>query len=221
MTKKDLPELPVSQLGTQLLNLIKLNVLWLVCSLPIVTMGPALSALNHVVNLYIEEKSDEVMKPFFRAFRRDFRQGLLLGTFLAVLTAITVYDGLFLYANFSGEFHPIWIPFGILDLFLAAQYVYAFPVLSRYRLRFTELLKNSVVLFWQNLWTSLGALLVLLLPVLLAYLFPGAASEVAFLWILCGCSLTVYINNRSILNILDREQRRIESQNMAPTDTES
>lgn len=105
-------------------------------------------------------------------------------------------------------------------MFLAAQYVYAFPVLSRYRLRFTELLKNSVVLFWQNLWTSLGALLVLL-PVLLAYLFPGAASEVAFLWILCGCSLTAYINNRSILNILDREQRRIESQNMAPTDTES
>lgn len=211
MKEFELPELPAAVLVMRILNLVKLNVLWLLCCLPVVTIGPATSAMNYVVNLYIEEKSDEVAGPFFRAFRRDFRQGIVLGLFLTLLTALTVFDGLFLYANFSESPHPVWILFLILTLFLIALYVYGFPMLSRYTLRFTELLKNSVLLFWQNLWVSLGAVLVLLVPFLLIFLFPKAFTEIVFGWLLIGGSLTAYVNNRSILKLLDREQRKLES----------
>lgn len=205
-----LPELPISLLGMRVLNLLKLNVLWLLCCLPVVTIGPATSAMNYVVNLYLEEKSDEVARPFFRAFRRDLGQGILLGLFLLLLTVLAVFDGLFLFANFSQGFHLAWIPFVFLALFLVSLYVYAFPTLSRYALRFTELLKNSVLLFWQNLWTSVGAVLVLCAPFLLMWVFPDAATEILFLWVLIGGSLSAYINNKGILKILDREQRRLE-----------
>lgn len=210
MRESQLPELPVALLGMQVVNLVKLNILTVLCCLPVVTIGPALSAMNYVVNLYIEEKSDEVAKPFFKAFRRDFPQSLLFGLFLILMTGLTVFDGLFLLANYWGSFHPIWIPFLILVLFLAALYVYAFPMLCRYQLHFSELLKNAVVLFWQNLATSLGALLVIASPLLLIWLFPQALFEILFLWLLCGSALTARIINKGILQILDREQRRID-----------
>lgn len=212
MNDAERPALPIAIVGSQILNLVKLNVLWLVCCLPIVTIGPATSAMNHVVNLYLEEKNDQVLRPFFKAFRRDLKQGLALGLLMLILTGIAVFDGLFLLANFSGAAHPAWIPFLILVLFLVSLYVYAFPLLSRYQLRFTELLKNAVALFWQHLVPSILALAVLLLPALLAWIFPGAWSEILFFWILIGGSLTTYINNKSILNILDQEQRKLDEQ---------
>lgn len=210
---KDLkiPELPVALLGMRLLNMLKLNILFVLCCLPIITIGPALSALYYVVNLYAEEKSDEVAKPFFRAFRRDFWQGLLLGLFVLFLTGLAFYNGLFLFANYAGRIHPIWIPFLVLLLFLAAMYVYSFPMLSRYQLHFMEILKNSLILFWRNLWASLGVLLVHSIPFLLVYLYPGAAAEIIFLWILIGCSLTASVSIKIIMKIFNKEQEKSDS----------
>lgn len=222
MNDQDRPTLPIAMLGSQILNLVKLNVLWLLCCVPIVTIGPATSAMNYVVNLYLEEKNDQVLRPFFKAFRRDLKQGLALGLLMLILTGVAVFDGLFLLANFSESPHPAWIPFLILMLFLVSLYVYAFPLLSRYQLRFSELLKNAVALFWQNLVSSIVALVVLLLPALLGWIFPSAWSEILFLWILIGGSLTTYINNKTILNILDREQRKLDAQTIpAPEESET
>lgn len=216
MKESKLPELPVAMLGMRLINLVKLNVLWLVCCLPIVTIGPATSALHSVVCLYLEEKSDEVAKPFFHAFRRDLRQGLILGLGILGLTAVTVFDGLFLFSQFADGTRLVWIPFGVLVLVLLALYVYAFPLLCRYTLGLGELVKNCLVLFWRNLWVSLGAMLTMALPGLLVWLFPEAASEIVFLWLLIGGSLTAYIRDKSILNLLNREQRRLDGESCSP-----
>lgn len=210
MAEGKFPELPVATLGMRLINLVKLNVLWLVCCLPIVTIGPATSALHSVVLLYLQDRSDEVVKPFFHAFRRDLGQGLLLGLGLLAVTALAVFDGLFLYREFADGTRLVWIPFGILVVALVSVYVYAFPLLCRYRLGLGELVKNCLVLFFQNLSVSLGSLLVMALPGLLAWLFPQAASEIAFLWLLIGGALTAYLRDRSIQNVLAREQRRLD-----------
>lgn len=54
MNDAERPALPISIVGSQILNLVKLNVLWLVCCVPIMTIGPATSAMNLVLNFYLE-----------------------------------------------------------------------------------------------------------------------------------------------------------------------
>lgn len=210
MTEHTLPELPVSLLWMRILNLLKLNVLWVLCSLPIITIGPATSAMHYVIGLYVNDTSDEVLRPFFKAFRRDFRQGFLLGILMMSLTALAIFNALFLLANYG--LHPIWFPLLLLALFLAALYVYAFPLLCRYTLTFGELLKNSILFFWQNLWISVLALFIYLSPILLCLIFPKVCTEILFFWLLIGPALLTYLVNGMIYKLIDREQRRIESE---------
>ena len=55
-----------------------LNLLWLVCSLPIVTAGAATAALYAVTLKLAEDDTGHLTEHFFHAFRQNFRQATVL-----------------------------------------------------------------------------------------------------------------------------------------------
>ena len=65
---------PFSQKLALVGNLIMLNILWIVCSLPIITMGAATTALYYTVFQYQTNGEDAVFRPFFRGFAKNFKQ---------------------------------------------------------------------------------------------------------------------------------------------------
>ena len=79
---------PVMQKLALLTNLILLNFLWIICSLPIITMGAATTAMNSVIFQYLDSGNDAVIKPFFKAFVSNFRQSTLIGLPLSLLAEI-------------------------------------------------------------------------------------------------------------------------------------
>lgn len=58
-------------------NIIVLNVLWLICSLPVVTMGASTSALLYAC-MKLHRKEGYVCRNFFHAFKENFRQSTIL-----------------------------------------------------------------------------------------------------------------------------------------------
>lgn len=61
-------------------DLIVLNLLFLVCCIPVVTIGPAITALHYVTTKMAGEKDGTpVVGNFFKSFRANFRQGVLMG----------------------------------------------------------------------------------------------------------------------------------------------
>ena len=72
----------------QVALLVVCNLCWLICSLPLVTMGPATAALYSVL---LERKGvsyDAALVSFFRSFRRYWRKALLLWLPAMVLGAV-------------------------------------------------------------------------------------------------------------------------------------
>lgn len=86
-----------SKLGavlTAVIDIITAGLLWLVCSLPLVTIGAASAALYYSVVKCIRHERGGLTKSFFKAFRRDFKTATLLWLiFLAagLLFAADVY----------------------------------------------------------------------------------------------------------------------------------
>ena len=83
-----------SQLVLMLCQSCLLNVLWFICSIPIVTIGASTTALYYVCLKIVRGEEQYVIPMFFRSFKENFRQGMIsslaimaLGSFL-VLTAI-------------------------------------------------------------------------------------------------------------------------------------
>ena len=83
--KPNLLENPFYRLMGTVGDLVALNVLWLVCCLPVVMAGAATAGLFSVAHKMAAGEEYRAAHDFFRAFRRDFKQSAAV--WLAVLAA--------------------------------------------------------------------------------------------------------------------------------------
>ena len=70
---------------TRIFDFILLNILWVVCSIPIVTMGASTAALYSVMLKITKNQEGYIIKDYFKAFRENFRQGTIVWMILALL----------------------------------------------------------------------------------------------------------------------------------------
>lgn len=127
-------------------DLILLNGLFLICSLPIVTLGASLSALYSVTLKMARGEESYILRGFFRAWKDNAKQATLL--WLPCLAA-----GLLLYLDFQILYHGgasalgfLVVPLVVLALILGCILLYGFPLTARFRCTMKELLQNIAVL---------------------------------------------------------------------------
>ena len=83
-------------------DMIILHVLWLLCSLPVITAGPALAAAHYAALRIVRDEGGSVCSMFFKAFRINFFQALPLGD-LSILAGAVIGTDLYL---LSGPVQP-------------------------------------------------------------------------------------------------------------------
>ena len=76
-------------------DLMLLNWLCFFCCLPVITVGPTLCAMYSVSLKLARGEHCHTLRDFFRAFRENFRPGLVLGLIALVMAAMAVGDYLF------------------------------------------------------------------------------------------------------------------------------
>ena len=190
-----------------LTNLILLNFLWIICSLPIITMGAATTAMNSVIFQYLDSGNDAVIKPFFKAFVSNFRQSTLIGLPLSLLAGMLVFDGLYLVANSAQGFQLLWLPCILLALLCGMLATYAFPIIARYECRIQDVIRNSFLLFCLELFSSLFLLFLNAIPIILLVFFPDIFMKTSLFWVMLGRSLTAFLSNSILLRIFKKHDR--------------
>lgn len=141
--------------------LIVLSVLFLLCSLPLVTMGAAASALYYAVAKSVRRERGYPTKEFFRAFKRNLKNGTILTVIFGGLAALILYNREVLWQASAGEpgllgeimmgspdggALTLYVVYDGILIFLAMLAVYLFPVLSRFAMKLTDLVKLSFVM---------------------------------------------------------------------------
>lgn len=192
--------------ASRVASLIILNLLWLVCCIPVITIGPATVAMHHVLFQYHTGRSDQVFKPFFHAFFRDFGQGVLLGIPVTIVCVLLVFNGLYIYGNYPGTFHPLWIPFVLMLAITAAMIIYGFPLMARYQLKLGQVVSNALAFFLRNPKLSFFSTLLYFLPVLVFLFLPGFLSNFLFLWVLLGGSTAATLCDKRLLKLFEQEE---------------
>lgn len=124
---------------TRFWDMVKLNFFWLICSLPIVTIGVSTVAAYSVTLRMIEDKEGYVVRNFFKAFKENFKQGMAIGP-ITILFAVVLYID-FIYAKQM-------VGFAVLGVFSAFLFVialiYTYPLLARYENKLFRTMKNSM-----------------------------------------------------------------------------
>lgn len=142
-------------------KLIKLNLLFLLFCIPIVTIGPAFAAMTKIARYYVEEKPVFLLSDFWAAFKENFFQALPIGILHLGLIYI-IWQAFFFYyvqAHSNGLF---WILIGIIlllaILILFSSY-YIYLVMVSVSLKLWQILKNSVMFIFIGIRTNLLTLL--------------------------------------------------------------
>ena len=105
MRKRLNPDSAVFRTLELLTNLVLLNLLFIICSMPLVTAGAAACALYDAMFRYLKNEDSTVLKPFFRAFCNNFRQGTIVGIPLILAIALLYLIGCFCWSMQKGYWY--------------------------------------------------------------------------------------------------------------------
>lgn len=170
-------------------SLVKLNLLFLLFCIPIITIGPAMAAMTKVTLVMIQDRPIDLWYDFWKAFRENFRQGLAAGLILAVIASVLILTTYFDLLNLARNgWMLVLLAFNLtcLVLFLLAS-LYVYPQVVMVSLPIGSILKNAWLLGISCLKHALPALLAIvglnilpfvcpqIIPLLLLILFSSGS----------------------------------------------
>lgn len=175
-------------LCAKLVDLTKINLLWLLCCLPVVTAGASTTAMLSCLYAFREGEPCGG-KTFFSAFRKFFSTATAAWLLIAFLGAMLVLDYILVaYMTFPGRMAVIVLIFFLLFV-LALVSGMVFPLLCQFPGKLKDLVINAVLLSIANLPKMLLVTAMNLLPLLLFLLLPKLFIMIGFVFILCGFAL--------------------------------
>lgn len=154
-------------------NMIAISVLWLICSIPIVTIGASSLAAYYAAAKCVRHHTGKVYAEFFSAFRKNFKQATVFTLVYLVVIALLVVDCVYIYSDASIPLAVLYL-FYFLVLIAFANAMVLFPCMSRFYMSNFRLFRQSVAILPRNLLAVLGMLLILITQVLLVYVMPWA-----------------------------------------------
>ena len=193
---------PWVQRFAMLTNLVCLNILWLVCCLPVFTAGAATAALYHTVFLYHNKEDDAVLRPFFRAFRANFKQSTLL--FLPLLAALLLVIFDLVYLASYGKGTAVLFLLILVAFLLMGMLIHLFPLIARFDMNAKALLRTAFSLVALHLPGTLTVIALLVLPVILLLFFPDWFLRLGVVWAGVWFSAIAYFFGKFLLKIWNK-----------------
>ena len=154
-----------------------MSILWLLTSLPIITIGASSTALCYAYNKYFKHKEGHVTKLFFHSFRADFKQSTVVWLIMAVILAFLGADYYFSRVMLEDKpFLSIPLVAAIaITIFILMWSQYAFAYIARFENDTKTVIKNTILIMlvnfpWSFLLLFLFAVAALFFPLLLFFI---------------------------------------------------
>lgn len=177
---------------TRLMNRIGIlcaaNLLFVLCCLPVVTMGAGLAALYYTMLSALREKWDiNPFTTFWEGLKENFRQATAV-FLLLLLAAAALYLEIFWCGQFEA---PVAVfRYGLYAVALAAVVlaVYLFPVLAAFRCSLPQLVRNSVGFAFRQPAIMMAVVFLNAAPMAWTFFTDAYLPLYAFLWCTVGFS---------------------------------
>lgn len=191
---------PVMSAMSRIADLIILNILTVLCCIPIITAGAALTALHYMTIKMVRKEDCYIVRGYFKSFKQNFRQATII--WLILLVAMFIIWGDFFILN-SGiislpkAFSVIIMAVGFLFMMMV---IYTFPVLARFDNTIRNTLKNAFFMSILNLPRTLLVIVIYVLPFVILLTAP-ILMPIIFLG---GLSIPVYLASYMFVKIFKK-----------------
>ncbi|MDY3249081.1 MAG: DUF624 domain-containing protein [Candidatus Choladocola sp.] len=180
---------------TRLADLMILNILFIVCCIPIVTIGASVTSLYYVTLKMAVNEEGYIAKAFLKSFRQNFRQATVIWLILLVLGCVFGIDFYILYYSEGSFFTVLRFCIGATALVYLMVLLYVFPTLARFYNSVKNTMRNALIMALADLPRTLLILVITAGSILITFLNGYTLWYGLLVWVLFGFSLVAYANS--------------------------
>ena len=196
----------------KIFDMMVISVVYILICIPIITIGPATTALYYVVVKVIRRERGYVFREFFKSFKLNFKKGTLIGVLLTIVQLILIFDLYYAWNLLEIEPQKASILLGVfisLNLLSIGFSIYVFPMLSRFEMSFKQLIKGGIYMCLRHLPYTILMVVTFLISAVVTILS-------GFLFAFIGPSLTMLVISLMMERVLRRYMPESKGQ---PKDT--
>lgn len=179
---------PVMRALTDLSTLVFLNILTVICCIPVVTAGAALAAMHYVIMEMIEDRGGALVPEFLKRFKENLKNATPVWLILLAAAVFLYMDYRIISGGQAGLPRAMLIPIYAAAFVAAAIYVYAIPLTARFVYSIGATFKNAAILAIAYFPRTV---IMVLITVAVPYLFYNV-TRLLPLFFLLGFSLPSY-----------------------------
>ena len=169
-------------------DLIILNLLCIVCCIPVVTIGPSIAAMFYVTLKMVRNEESYIVRGFFKSFKQNLKQGIVINLIMLV-AALLLYFDISICRSTPGTIGKVLMVLFMMILVVYLMiFLYIYPVLAKFY--------NTI----KNTFTNAFLMSIRHLP----YTALMVQSMVILLLVLIGFSGIAYINSHFFVKIFDK-----------------
>ena len=181
-------------------DLIILNVLWFVCSIPIFTIGASTTAVYYVTLKLARNDDGYTIRSFFKSFKENFKQATIIWLIMLAVGLILGFDMLFFTRggfNMSQQFKTVMVTiFLAMSIIYLAIITYIFPLQSR----FYNTIKRTFFMSIRHLFQTIAIIVIDVAVVVAMVMIP----QIMMFGVLFGFPLLAFINSYILSPILQK-----------------
>lgn len=180
---------------SRLFDLILLNILWVLFSLPLVTVGASTAALYSVMMKIVANEEGYIIRGFLNAFRRNLKQSTVVWLMLLAAGAVLAADVMIL-GSFTGmPAKAGLVLLGAVAFIYLTELIFVFPLIARFENTTFRTIKNAVLIPFARLGFMLPVMFLTAASVFLTFLNQATIMAGAVLWSVIGGSLLAFANS--------------------------
>lgn len=193
---------PFMQIMNKVADLMILNLLTVVCMMPLITAGAALTAMHYQVLKIVRDEECYIVKGYFKAFRENFKQSTAIWLILLAIGLILGGD-FYIISSASGEgSHMIFrAVLGAIAIFALFTLIYVFPVQAKFVNPVLRTLKNALAMSILQAPRSIVMLILYVLPIALTLFVPNVFPMVLLFGVTLPAFLSAKLYNRFFLKL--------------------
>lgn len=203
-------------------QMILLNFLWMVCSLPVITAGASTTALFYCTLKLHKDKDISVIRDFFKSFRQNFMQSTIAWALLLLAGGVLWMEKEVL-SSMPGSMGQIfsWVLVAV-AIPLAQITLYIFPTIAAFENKLGKLISNAFYFAVKKVGYALVVMIVTTLPMTMTLVDAKLFPVYLFIWLTVGFSLTAYGDSWFMWRLFKTyfpEEEREEKKYNAETDS--
>lgn len=193
--------------------LMELNILTVLCSLPVFTVGASISALYAVLEQRSENRGGSAAREYFRAWKKTFKRATLFWCVLLAVIIVAAGD-LFIVSHgiLAGSSFFFLCVANVMLIAAVLTATVLFPFLPVFRAGYMQTLKISFVYALRYLPKTVLVAAINMLPFVLAYYHTEMFVRFLPAWLLLGFSAIAYCGTAILHPVILAIQEALDEQ---------